>query len=126
MVCVMQTVSALRVDTYINREFKIYDATVTKTSLKIASSNLFSFLVVREFKIYDTTVAKTSLKIESSSLSIFLVIREFKISDAGDSSENATNFAYLITKNKSFVRPSRALFISVHFFPISWQICDVK
>ena len=31
-------------------------------------------IVIREFKIYDATVAKTSLKIASSSLSIFFVI----------------------------------------------------
>ena len=33
-----------------------------------------SSCVTREFKIYDATVAKTSLKIASSSLSIFFVI----------------------------------------------------
>lgn len=31
-------------------------------------------VVIREFKIYDTTVAKTLLKIASSSSSIFLLI----------------------------------------------------
>ena len=43
----------------INREFKIYDATVAKTSLKISSLSLSIFLVIREFKIYDATAAKT-------------------------------------------------------------------
>ena len=38
-------------------------------------------------------------------------IREFKINDA-------TKFAYLIDKNKSFARPSRAFFNSVHFFQV--------
>ena len=31
-------------------------------------------IYIREFKIYDATVAKTSLKIASSSLSVFFVI----------------------------------------------------
>ena len=31
-------------------------------------------IVIREFKIYDATVAKTSLKIASSSFSIYFVI----------------------------------------------------
>ena len=33
---------------------------------------------IREFKIYDATVAKTLLKIASSSLSMFFIIRAFK------------------------------------------------
>ena len=41
-------------------------------------------------------------------------IREFKINDA----TAATKFAYLIDKNKSFARPSRAFFNSVHFFQV--------
>ena len=36
-------------------------------------------ILIREFKIYDATVAKTSLKIASARLSIFSIIREFKI-----------------------------------------------
>ena len=39
-----------------------------------------------------------------------------------DGIDNATNFAYLMNKNKSFARPSHAFFfffvISVHFFPV--------
>ena len=43
--------------------------------------------------------------------------REFK-NQRRDCSDDATKFAYLIAKNKSFARPSRACFISVHFFPV--------
>ena len=36
-----------------------------------------------------------------------------------DGIDNATNFAYLMNKNKNFARPSHAfLVISVHFFPV--------
>ena len=35
-----------------------------------------------------------------------------------DGSDNATNVAYLMKQIKSFARPSRAFFISVHFFPV--------
>ena len=42
-------------------------------------------------------------------------IREFKINDCSD---DAPKFAYLIDKNKSFARPSRAFFNSVHFFQV--------
>ena len=35
-----------------------------------------------------------------------------------DCSDDATNFAYLIGNNKSFARPSRAFFNSVHFFQV--------
>ena len=41
------------------REFKVYDATVAKTSLKIASSSLSIIFIIREFKIYDETAATT-------------------------------------------------------------------
>ena len=40
-------------------EFKIYDATVAKTSLKIASSSLSNFFIIRELKTYDATAAIT-------------------------------------------------------------------
>ena len=42
-------------------------------------------------------------------------IREFKINDCSD---DAPKFAYLIDKNKSFARPSRAFLNSVHFFQV--------
>ena len=42
-------------------------------------------------------------------------IREFKIYD---DSNNATNFAYLMNKNKTFARHSRGFILSVHFFPV--------
>ena len=35
-----------------------------------------------------------------------------------DGSDNATNFAYLMNKNKTFARPLRAFIISVHLFPV--------
>ena len=50
--------------------------------------------------------------------------REFK-NQRRDCSGDATKFAYLIEKNKSFARPSRAFFISVRFSRAR-QICDVK
>ena len=40
----------------------------------LPSSSWFLKLPIREFKIYDATLVKTSLKIASSSLSIFFVI----------------------------------------------------
>ena len=43
--------------------------------------------------------------------------REFK-NQRRDCSDDATKFAYLIGKNKTFARPSRAFIISVHFSPI--------
>ena len=35
-----------------------------------------------------------------------------------DGSDNATNFAYLTNKNRTLARPSRAVIIFVHFFPV--------
>ena len=43
--------------------------------------------------------------------------REFKIYDA-TAKNDGPNFAYLMKQNKRFARPSRAFFISVHFFPV--------
>ena len=53
---------------------------------------------------------------------------EFKISLRRYGGDNATNVAYLMNKNKTFTRPSRAFFkISVHaFVSCSRQICDVN
>ena len=46
-----------------------------KVFLKLVLRSMFAeCFVIRELKIYDATVAKTSLKIASSSLSIFFVI----------------------------------------------------
>ena len=35
-----------------------------------------------------------------------------------DDSDNATNLAYLMNKDKTFARSSHAFIISVHFFPV--------
>ena len=35
-----------------------------------------------------------------------------------DDSDNATHFAYLMNKNKTFARPSRAFIIYEHLFPV--------
>ena len=45
--------------------------------MKITRAVNTATLTNMEFKIYDATVAKTSLKIESSSLSIFFTISQF-------------------------------------------------
>ena len=39
---------------------------------------------------------------------------------------NATNFAYLMNKNKSFARSSPAFFLFLYLSSRSRQICDVK
>ena len=49
---------------------------------------------------------------------------KFKINDA--TAAKTTKFAYLIDKNKSFARPSRAFFKFRAFLSSSRQICDVK
>ena len=43
--------------------------------------------------------------------------REFKIYDATAATTN-TNFAYLMNKNKTFARLSRAFIITIHLFPV--------
>ena len=93
---------------------------LTTTRARISKS------FIREFKIYDATVAKTSLKIASSSLSIFFIIMSICLTFESQRNYPGTEFRGAVSKLGKKIQIRGCMFtFSVKLEKWSFHVADL-